>query len=253
MKNVFFLMFAVIPGLLLSGCGKKAPVAGRIEFAGPKQMTVHFNGREFKGEKIALRTAPGSYNFRFSAPGYYPCFSKVSVKAGQTNKVKVDLAPVSSAVLIDSVPQGAKVKFQGEIRGATPLVISRLPAGKYYSSKAQKGEPEYLSSTLIASLFGGGSYPKVAEDWIEVALYLSVGNHPCEFAVILCQNRDAAHDTAKLFCSRLSAIKITKNSAEYENMITNAKVAVSGNFALLIISSDPENALKIIQKKIGKY
>ena len=128
-----------------------------------------------------------------------------------------------------------------------------LPAGKFYSSKAQKGDSEYLSSTLIASLFGGGSYPAVAEDWIEVALYLSVGNHPCEFAVILCQNRDAAHDTAKLFCSRLSAIKITKNSAEYENMITNAKVAVSGNFALLIISSDPENALKIIQKKIGKY
>lgn len=140
-----------------------------------------------------------------------------------------------------------------EILSAVTKAEIGLPAGKFYSSKAQKGDSEYLASTLIASLFGGGAYPEVAKDWIEVALYLSVGNHPCEFAIILCQNRDAAHDTAKLFCSRLSAIKITKNEANYEETIANAKVAVNGNFALLIISSDPENAMKIIQRSIGKY
>ena len=140
-----------------------------------------------------------------------------------------------------------------EILSAVTAAEIGLPAGKYYSLNAPKGDEEYLSNALIASIFGGGAYPEVAEDWVDVALYLSFGKSPCEFAVILCQNRDAAHDTAKLLCSRLSAIKIAKNSPEYETMIANANVAVSGNYALLIISSDPEIAMKIMRKQFGRY
>jgi hypothetical protein len=140
-----------------------------------------------------------------------------------------------------------------EILSAVTAAEIGLPAGKYYSLNAPKGNAEYLSDSMIASIFGGGSYPEVAEDWVDVALFLSFGKSPCEFAVILCQNRDAAHDTAKLLCSRLSAINIAKNAAEYETMIANAKVTVSGNYALLIISRDPENAMKIMRKQIGRY
>ena len=138
-----------------------------------------------------------------------------------------------------------------EILSAVTSTEIGLPAGRFYSSKAPEGDKEYLSDSLISSLFGGGAYPEVAKDWIDVALYLSLGDHPCEFAVILCQNRDAAHDTAKLFCKRLSAIKITKNSPEYATMISDAKVTVSGNYALLIISSDAENAFKSVKKAIN--
>lgn len=124
-----------------------------------------------------------------------------------------------------------------------------LPAGKFYSLSADEGDPEFLSESLISSLFGGGSYPEVAGDWLDCALYLSLGSHPCEFAVILCQSRDAAEDTAKLFNTRLSAIKITKTAPEYEKMIEEAKVTVKGNYTLFIISSDSENALKTFLKK----
>ncbi len=125
-----------------------------------------------------------------------------------------------------------------------------LPAGKYYSLAAPEGDAEYLSDSLISSLFGNGSYPAVAADWLDCALYLSLGNHPCEFAVILCRSRDAAEDTARLLCSRLSAIRITKTDPQYAEILENANVSIRGNYALLIISTDTKNALSAAKKAI---
>ncbi len=135
-----------------------------------------------------------------------------------------------------------------EILSAVTQAEIGIPAGKFYSLSADEGDPEFLSESLISSLFGGGSYPEVAADWLDCALFLSLGSHPCEFAVILCNNHDTAEDTARLLGSRLSAIKITKTSPQYQKMIETAKVAVIGNYALLIISSDSENAMKTAKK-----
>lgn len=135
-----------------------------------------------------------------------------------------------------------------EILSAVTKAEIGIPAGKFYSLSADKGDDEFLSESLISSLFGGGSYPEIANDWLDCALYLSLGSHPCEFAVILCNSRDTAEDTARLLGSRLSAIKITKTEPQYQKMIDAAKVAVIGNYALLIISSDSENALKTFNK-----
>lgn len=126
-----------------------------------------------------------------------------------------------------------------------------LPAGKYYSLSATNGEEEYLSPSLIAALFGNGSYPKIADGWVDGALFLSLMSHPCEFAVIFCRDRDTAEDTARLFNSRIDAIKITKTDPSYREMIDNAIVAVRGNYAILIVSSDPTDAMRAAKKSIG--
>ena len=123
-----------------------------------------------------------------------------------------------------------------------------LPAGRFYSKSAQKGDEEYLSDSLIASIFGGGSYPTVADGWIDASLFMSLGTHPCEFAVILCRDRDIAHDTADILLSRLSSIKLCKTQPQYEKHLQNATVTLVGNYALLIISSDTKNAIKIFMK-----
>ena len=123
-----------------------------------------------------------------------------------------------------------------------------LPAGKFYSLSATESDGEYLSDSLISSLLGGGSYPEIANDWLDCAFYLSLGGHPCEFDIILCKSHDAAEDTARLLNARLSAIKITKTAHEYAKMIENAKVTVTGNYAILIISTDSGNALKVFLK-----
>ncbi len=121
-----------------------------------------------------------------------------------------------------------------------------LPAGRYYSASSPEGDREYLSHSLISSLFGGGSYPKAAEDWIDCALYLSLGEAPCEFAVAFCQSRDAAEDTARLFLSRVSAIK----AAGIELTETDYTVAVVGNYAVMVISRDPSAAMAVVRDAI---
>lgn len=147
-----------------------------------------------------------------------------------------------------SCSRGSETRSCRQILGAMVEGEISLPAGRFYSATAERGDEEYLSESLISSLFGGGSYPKVANGWLDAALYLSFGTHPCEFAIILCRDRDVAHDTADLLLSRLSAIKLVKIDPQYESLLENASVTLVGNYALLIISSDTKNALKIFMK-----
>lgn len=126
-----------------------------------------------------------------------------------------------------------------------------LPAGKVYSMHSPDGDGEQLPDKLIARIFGEGTTPAVASGWLDLALFLSTSAHPCEFAVILCDSEDTATDTARLLCRRLDAIRTAKSEGEYARLTENATVTVIGNYALLIISSDTENAIKSASKIIG--
>ena len=127
-----------------------------------------------------------------------------------------------------------------------------LPTGRYYSITSSEGDKEYISHSLISSIFGNGTLPAVTADWLDCALFLSLKDSPCEFVVVLCTCRDAAEDTAALFHSRLDAIKITKTAPEYSQMIENASVTITGNYAILIISKDPTTALRAAKRAIRK-
>ena len=153
-------------------------------------------------------------------------------------------------IFIVSLPSCSSVDDPScrEIVGELTKAEIGLPAGRFYTLSADKGDPEYASRSLISSLFGGGRYPKLADSWIDLALFLSTGSHPCEFAVILCRDRDVAHDTATLLNSRLASIKLCKTDEQYKAYLQNASVTLVGNYALLIISSDTQNALKVFMK-----
>ena len=125
-----------------------------------------------------------------------------------------------------------------------------LPAGRIYSLSVSDTDDGYLSASLIKSLYGNGSLPAVSESWIDCAVFISTLGHPCEFAVVYCSDRNAAEDTARLFSSRLNSIKSLKSDEEYSNMLDRAQISICGNFVLMTISSDPQNALKIAKKLI---
>ena len=150
-------------------------------------------------------------------------------------------------IFIVSLPSCSSVDDPScrEIVGELTKAEIGLPAGRFYTLSADKGDPEYASKSLISSLFGGGRYPKLAEGWIDLALFLSTGSHPCEFAVILCRDRDVAHDTATLLLSRLSTVKLTKADSKYADMLQTASVTIVGNYAILLISRDAKHALKV--------
>jgi len=153
MKNAIRIVnvFLAVMFLTLTGCGKKAPQSGRVEFSGPAGMEVSVQGRTFRGQPVLLRLKPGVWNFRFSAPGFYPRMGSVTVKAGQSGKVNVELEPVTSAVMISSDPAGAKVIFQGRAQGVTPLVISDLTVGNYSAQIVRPGYGEERISWKIAN------------------------------------------------------------------------------------------------------
>ena len=158
MKKVRILLLMLLCAAVLCGCGRKKPAVGKIEIAGHPALEVVYNGNTFKGNPVVLRTRPGTYNFRIGAPGHYSRFTAVTVKAGRVSKVNVELEPVVSAVLIDSDPRDAKVKFNGEIRGSTPLVISDLPAGEY---SAQLIRPGYAEQQIAWRIVNERPHPRL--------------------------------------------------------------------------------------------
>lgn len=137
-----------------------------------------------------------------------------------------------------------------EILGEIMLSEVGLPAGKVYSMLAEVGDVEHLPDTLTARLFGEGSTPPVSRGWLDLALFLPSSSHPCEFAVILCDSEDTATDTARLLCRRLDSIRTAKGDGDFSNLLDNATVTLIGNYALLIISSDTQSALKTASKII---
>jgi hypothetical protein len=126
-----------------------------------------------------------------------------------------------------------------------------LPAGKTYDIKAGEGENEFLPERLLSSLYGEGATPPMREGWLDIALFLPTSAHPCEFAVILCNSDDTATDTARLLCRRLDSIRTLKQNCEYSALLEGARVTVIRNYALLIISSDAENAVKTVTRIVG--
>jgi hypothetical protein len=122
-----------------------------------------------------------------------------------------------------------------------------LPAGRIYCLLSEEGDPEFFSQSLINSLFGGGEKPVMADGWLDCAVFLSSGKHPCEFAAFFCDSPDSADDTAKMLCRRLSSLKTAKSSDEYDSFFNSACVMISKNYVFLIISSDTDNAKNILR------
>ena len=163
------------------------------------------------------------------------------------------LAVFLTLLLIFSLPSCKREDFPScrDILSAMLENEIGLPAGRVYYLHSAKGDDSFLSDHLINALYGEGERPVMADGWLDLAIFLSLGDHPCEMAVFLCDGEDTAKDTARMLCRRLDVIRTAKSEGEYARLTENATVTVIGNYALLIISSDTENAIKSASKIIG--
>lgn len=126
-----------------------------------------------------------------------------------------------------------------------------LPAGSIYSTISGEGDDGHMSPSLIATLYGDGSTPKVSEGWIECSAFIPLSNHPCEFSVIYCSSYDVAENTAALLSRRLLLLQKAKCGGEYDFELDSAKVIIFKNYAILIISSDSAAAEKLVKTMLG--
>ena len=118
-----------------------------------------------------------------------------------------------------------------------------LPAGQIYLASAGKEEASYLSPDLISALYGKGELPwqlSLIEDY---GIFLSITQHPCEFAVFRCYSRSDTDLVAAMCHERLDALCAHYGETEYERYTEQAAVAVIGKHVLLLVSADARHAL----------
>ena len=123
-----------------------------------------------------------------------------------------------------------------------------LPAGQVYLASSPKESEAYLAPDLMAALYGEGEPPwqlALVEDY---GIFLSTAQHPCEFAVFRTYARSDTDDVAAMCCARLDALRIHYKNTQYAAYLEQARVVVNGKYVLLLISSDPDHALRAAQR-----
>lgn len=122
-----------------------------------------------------------------------------------------------------------------------------LPAGRIYSSDFDKTDKNYLQDRLLASYFGEPNIEKYKNDWASYSFFLSSSAHPCEFVAIYCSTPEALIDTSRMLASRLDTKK-KLFCDKFKEYTDEGAVITIKNYAVLIISSDTETAVKAIKK-----
>lgn len=64
--------------------------------------------------------------------GYTVYAEKIDISGNKPNKLLIKLKSNVGTVIINSIPQGADISFDGENIGKTPLTIERQPQGKHF-------------------------------------------------------------------------------------------------------------------------
>ena len=157
-------------------------------------------------------------------------------------KLRAPLLILSILLLLCSCAKEQATAAQ--VLDALVAVEIGLPAGQIYLSAASEDDASYLSPDLVAALYGEGELPwqlSLIEDY---GLFLSTAQHPCEFAVFRVRARSDTDDVAAMCLTRLDDLRMHYKDSAYAAYLQNARVVVSGKYVLLLISSDPEHALR---------
>jgi hypothetical protein len=73
----------------------------------------------------------------------------ITVKVNQMKKLSVDLVQEPGSLLVKSVPEGASVELDGELKGYTTLTIDPCPAGQHRLKIFKKGYQDTIRTVMI--------------------------------------------------------------------------------------------------------
>ena len=108
-----------------------------------------------------------------------------------------------------------------------------LPNGTVYTRSAPEGSQNYLSGSMIKTL-----YHESAEEYEftlieDFAIYLSSFAKPCEIAVYKCYSRSDTDLIASMCLKRIEKLRIMLAQTAFCEIPENAKIDIKGRFVIV--------------------
>ena len=156
-----------------------------------------------------------------------------------------------------------------------------LPDGVIRLSSAPVDSPDYLTETFLSALYGEAARGLLGEDSThsrpvqdaalygeaargllgedsahsrpvqDAALYLSVSPYPFELGVFRCADGDTAGEVAALCRGRLDTLARGFAESEWREAAAGGRVAVEGNWVLLVLCEDPVPVTEAARRVVG--
>ncbi len=117
-----------------------APTTGALEVVGAEGAMVFLGGRQ-------LGSAPGrwedldagTHDLRVERENFHPFEAEITIRAGRTRSVPVDLAEMLGSIVVDSNPPGAMVFLDRNFKGNAPVTIGDLQPREYRLTVSAEG------------------------------------------------------------------------------------------------------------------
>jgi hypothetical protein len=94
----------------------------------------------------------GENNVELDLEGYTPYKQTLRLAAGQKEEMNVELKPAPCELTVVSIPSGARIYFENQFRGESPVTIKDLTPGTYRVRAELKGcEPQARTVELTES------------------------------------------------------------------------------------------------------
>ena len=143
---------------------------------------------------------------------------------------------------------------------AAETTSQSIPDGIIRLTAAPSDSPNHLAETFFAALYGEAARGMLGERATEGptagppvqdgALYLSVSPYPWELGVFRCADGDTAREVAGLCRGRLDTLRRGFAGGDYEEAASGGRVAVEGNWVLLVLCEDPAPLLEAARRLI---
>ena len=143
---------------------------------------------------------------------------------------------------------------------AAETTSQSIPDGIIRLTAAPSDSPSHLAETFFAALYGEAARGMLGREATEGpprgapiqdgAIYLSVSPYPWELGVFRCADGDTAREVAALCRGRLDTLRRGFAGGDYEEAASGGRVAVEGNWVLLVLCEDPAPLLEAARRLI---
>lgn len=263
MKKYFLynISLLLILGMIccgFSGCKEKKTIAKiAVSYSGPAEMTMSYKGKDLDG--LTRKLAPGSYIFKFSAPGHKPKWQQFDLTAADNNStIKVQMEAETSAVFVSCSTDASgkdgnvSVFLNGAEQGVTPCLITGIPLGEH---TLELTHPGYAAKTVQIKVKDSRPLPLIKEQLVSNSAMLRVTGRPAGATLYIDEKLagpipyQAKYTAGKYLLELRSPGFISKKQEVvlHPNQSAKAEIVLEPMPSSLTISSTPANAVCFIR------